>query len=391
MSLAQPAGWRIQTSRFVRRRRRGISGRLRRVILSRPVDDHWADRLDRVELRLAGLLKRVELRLRPRGAVSTPPPPRTGPIAPVHEPLVLLAQMGRSGGTLLLRLFDGHPECRVVPHELGPLLPARDLRPAVDRAARVLTPRTVHDWHRLGMQVGKKRLTGERKHTNAFDLHPELLADIYAEVVRASRPRSDRETLDAYFTAYFNAWRHDGDDGVPHPSRWILGFEPGALVSEPRMRRFDANYPDGRVLCILRDPWSWFASARRWSPRFAHPGVALRRWIAATDAALAYGAARPGRIRLIAFDDLVLDTQGTMTGVADFLEIGFEEVLLSPTFDGLPVDHNSSFDGGGGGVSAAPATDRRDALSEEETELVGSIAAATWERARTVLAEEGAR
>ena len=31
-------------------------------------------------------------------------------VVPVREPLVLISQIQRSGGTLLSQLFDGHPE-----------------------------------------------------------------------------------------------------------------------------------------------------------------------------------------------------------------------------------------------------------------------------------------
>ena len=36
----------------------------------------------------------------------------------VREPLVLISQIPRSGGTLLSQLFDGHPECHAHPGEL---------------------------------------------------------------------------------------------------------------------------------------------------------------------------------------------------------------------------------------------------------------------------------
>jgi hypothetical protein len=383
-----------QAARLVRRSRRAVSRRVRRVVQSLPVDDRRALVLDALDRRLARLLKRVERVLAPPGAGAPPPPARaTAAIEPVHEPLVLIGQVGRSGGTLLLRLFDGHPACRVVPHELGEMLPERPLRRDVERAARMLTPSSVYDWHELGMRVGKKRLTGPREHRHAFELHPDLLADLYAEVVRVSRPQGDRETLDAYFTAYFNAWRRDdGGTEAARPASWIVGFEPGAIASAGRMRRFDENYPDGRLISVLRDPWSWFASARRWSARFAHPGVALRRWCDSVEATLAYRAALPGRIHLIGFDELLLDTRGAMDGLAAFLEIEFDDALLTPSFKDLPVDDNSSFGRGGGGVSQDPATRRRDALSREEADLVESLAGPTWRRARAVLdAPAGAR
>ena len=45
-------------------------------------------------------------------------PQRLEHLVPVTDPLVLVSQIQRSGGTLLSQLFDGHPECHAHPHEL---------------------------------------------------------------------------------------------------------------------------------------------------------------------------------------------------------------------------------------------------------------------------------
>ena len=44
--------------------------------------------------------------------------PRRANVVPVDQPLALICQAQRSGGTLLARLFDGHPQCHVHPYEL---------------------------------------------------------------------------------------------------------------------------------------------------------------------------------------------------------------------------------------------------------------------------------
>ena len=43
---------------------------------------------------------------------------RSNHLVPVREPLVLISQIQRSGGTLLSQLFDGHPELHAHPSEL---------------------------------------------------------------------------------------------------------------------------------------------------------------------------------------------------------------------------------------------------------------------------------
>ena len=36
----------------------------------------------------------------------------------VHQPLILISEVQRSGGTLLSQLFDGHPQCFSHPEEI---------------------------------------------------------------------------------------------------------------------------------------------------------------------------------------------------------------------------------------------------------------------------------
>src|SRR5437899_10673014 len=40
-------------------------------------------------------------------------------LIPVDRPIVLITQVPRSGGSLLMRLFDGHPECHTMAHEFS--------------------------------------------------------------------------------------------------------------------------------------------------------------------------------------------------------------------------------------------------------------------------------
>ena len=55
-------------------------------------------------------------------------------LVPVREPLVLVSQIQRSGGTLLSQLFDGHPEVHAHPHELKIGYPREANWPSIDVA-----------------------------------------------------------------------------------------------------------------------------------------------------------------------------------------------------------------------------------------------------------------
>lgn len=300
-------------------------------------------------------------------------------------PLVLAGQIGRSGGTLMLRLLDAHPACLVIPHELGRMLPVRSLPRDPDEAFARLTPNVLGVWHRGGVNIGKPSLSGQdRKHTRPFDLQPALFRRLFVEAMRRDPPSSDRDVLNRYFTAYFAAWTNGPD---PSGRVWIVGFEPSAVEKDGRMECFDANYPDGRVLVTLRDPWSWMVSARLWSFRFEQREVAIRSWLRSTRAAIARTRLRPDDTLLLRFDDLVLRTDSVMQQISAFLDMPFDQVLLAPTLNGEGADSNSSFPGvGPTGLSASPAVERRKMLSTSEEQWVTQHAGALWEEALASIA-----
>ena len=369
---------RHRTARRVRRLRRSSVAALWRRSAAHPPGDRWAFRYETVARRLTRVLKKVERVVLPPASLRQDDVPSSAVSRDVRveQPMLLIAQMGRSGGTLLMRLFDAHPQCWVVPHELSTLLPDHDL-PLTAAAYDQLTPRSLYQWRKRGVRIGKGSLSGPREHVRAFEMSPSHARALFAERVESHPPHGERELLDDYFSAYFSAWANGPE---PRDPRWLVGFEPGAIGDEARMRRFDANYPDGRVVSCVRDPWSWFVSARRWSLRFAHPDVALARWRRAAEQALSYRERSPERIHVILFDDLILRTRETMGGVAAFLGIDFDESLVVPTLGGEPADDNSSFAENANGVNDAPATKRRELLTEEETAVVEERAGDTWRR-----------
>jgi hypothetical protein len=358
-------------ARRVRRLRSRSVNALRRRVASRPPGDAWAFRLEFAARRVARALKRVEHALQPAPVAESLTVSTAGIArARVEQPLVLITQMARSGGTLLLHLLDGHPGCLVVPHELGTMLPDDALPRDPEKAFDLLTPLVLRKWR-------------ARAPVPSFDVSPDLVRALFAESFVPTPPATDRAVLDAYLSAYFGAWqgRQEGD----RAARWVVGFEPGAIANAGRMERFATNYPDGRVISVLRDPWTWYASARRWGRRFAHVDVALSRWTVTIEQALAHHERRPEWIALVAFDDLVLRPGDVLGCLCAFLELPFDDSLLAPTLNGEPVGANSSFGTLGGSISTDPVLDRRAQLPEEMVAVIEDRAGGTWQRALDVL------
>ncbi len=306
---------------------------------------------------------------------------RLAHLVPVDQPLVLITQLGRSGGSLLMRLFDGHPQCHAVPHELGRMCSGlkHDFDDA-ESAWQALTPRQQKQRFAVGYRQTKPRLHGDREKF-AFLLPPELQRAIFdAQLENAAKP-GKRRLVDAYMTSYFNAWLDNRNLHARLPKRWVTGFEPGAVMSVPLRRGYRGVYPDGRVISIIRDPLGWYASARRWRGRTWGDRVeAMDEWTRAAEATFAWRDELGDRFLVLTFADLVGHTETTMRHVAAWLGIEFVPELVEPTFNGLPIRANSSFsDAASEGISSAPL-ERGEELDEDDAAYVRSRGAELYER-----------
>ena len=112
-----------------------------------------------------------------------------------------------------------------------------------------------------------------------FTLQPDLQREIYDTCTAALSEARTRDLVNCFFTSYFNAWREYRNVGTAR-KRWVVAFEPGIARSLRRRRALGALYPDGKVVSVVRDPWSWYASARRWEPRWAGREQAVDHWCA---------------------------------------------------------------------------------------------------------------
>lgn len=292
----------------------------------------------------------------------------------VDQPLILISQAQRSGGSLLNQLFDGHPSVHGHPHELKPGGKPSDQWPVIELNAG---PKR---WWRELVEAQADRMLREgyrkdaRKHVQyegeIGDSHPFLFAPSFQQrlffaLVEESPPRSPREVLDRYMTSYFNAWL-DYQSLHGRPKRWVVAFRPRMGWGESR-RRFLADYADGQLVSSVRDPKAWYASAARFAPgRFASVDDALDLWRHGARELIAAAGEAPDRVHVVRFEDVVGQTEGTMRALCERLDIAFHPTLVEPTFNGILTRANSSFRVASTGVLPGVLDTWRDSVSDAD-------------------------
>jgi len=302
--------------------------------------------------------------------------PRRENVVPVDQPLVLISQAQRSGGTLLTRLFDGHPQCHAHPHELH----IGDRRPhvwpslALDEDPEAWFAKMEEE--RLGLMFEKGRRViplkspGKRPEAShyPFLLPPAFQRQIFLqEIERRSPITSERQILDAYMTSLFNAWLDNQNLRGPE-KRWVAAFSPRRAWGEGREKLFEL-YPDGRLISILRDPLSWFTSAQGRDPE-ADPEALLGLWKRSAQEMIEAKDRYGDRVFILRFDELVRQTDKTMRALARFLGIDYDPVLATPTFNGYPVGANSSYEVHTTGVLTDPVERHKELLSDEQRKRI---------------------
>jgi Sulfotransferase family len=292
-------------------------------------------------------------------------------IVRVDQPLLLISQAQRSGGTLLLRLLDGHPECNVVPFQLRGLDAAAKRRPRdLDEAWQAFYDLKLAARYEAGHRQRKHDVLRDEE-TFPFELQPELQRAIF-DACAGGREPTPRNLFDCYFTSYFNAWLDYVNLRIGE-KRWVVGFEPGVAGSLSRRTAIRNVYPDGLVVSIVRDPWSWYASARRWEPRWAEREAALDHWCHVAGGTLKWrrqhGKQRR-QVRIVTFENLLTETEKTMRRIAGWIGIEFRPELTRPTFNGRPIRANTSFSDVQAEVSTAPLDRARNELSADDVDYI---------------------
>ncbi len=290
----------------------------------------------------------------------------------IDKPLVFVSEVQRSGGTLMGRLLDGHPQLYAHPHELWIGRPNKEHWPKLDLTA---TPRQWFASLREDrvLYQAETGIGGPKKGDHLpFLFSQNLQEEIFLKVVAEKKPVTQRQILDCYITSYFNAWLdYQGLHRDPANVKYWSVFTARMAVDAEQCARYFADYPDGYLLSVIRDPLSWYASARsHWPEEYGEIKSAIDLWLTATKACIRNIKNYPGRVVLLDFHQLISNTEGTMRRVCERIRLDYSPSLTRPTFNELPIRSNSSFDQEAAGQIMQSVKRRGDELSAEDTAYI---------------------
>lgn len=292
-------------------------------------------------------------------------------------PAVVITGGRRCGTYLLYRLLDGHPALFNSFSEVYLLEYVHRLR-AVPRqcfinyyfrAATAEVFDTVYERELLPLFRGEIR--SEVGAAVAEHFCVELDEDALRHEVEARRCRVPRDVA-GIWDSWFGALQ-----AVICPAQ---GLRP-ALIKSPdygASAHGAASFlPTFKIIFIVRHPFFALTSLRKYRSNQPH------RWDLTTTRILEeignyaglhrtirqLQAQVPQQVAVVRYEDLVLETEQTLRGIARFLQIPFVDVLLSPTFNGQEWYGDSSFERHSG-VSRSPLDPGRLLLTEAEMDMV---------------------
>jgi hypothetical protein len=209
---------------------------------------------------------------------------------------IFIAGLERSGTSLLYALMASHPNIamtrrtnlwRYFADRYGDLGEVDNVDACLDKMSRY--KRIV----KLDVDFGRLRedfLDGERSYARLFGLLEEQVA------ARAGKPR----------------W---GDK---------------SLNIEQYTERLMAGYPGARVLHMIRDPRDRYASVlARWKRRRGDVGAGTAAWLWSARLAIRNQTAYPGQYRIVRYEDLAADPEGSVASICSFIDEPYEPTMLT--------------------------------------------------------------
>ena len=252
---------------------------------------------------------------------------------------IMIAQIQRSGGTLLTQLFDGHDQLAVHPAEIKIAEPKADWSKKKNyilahHSGKIRVAYLNKSYTKPGPKSKKQTLIDGVPFE--FDMHTQKF--IFNHLKGKNVFQRFNNYMKSFFLS-FDSYKQDLNN-----KKYFVGFISDLLNNKFSVEEFLINFEDGYLITIIRNPTNWLASAIRHSRKFSNPSLALKYWKTNCLNSINYKKKFEHRLIIIDFDDLIAETERTMKKLCLILNIEYKNKLTLPTFNNFVLKSNSSFE-----------------------------------------------
>ncbi|MGD8625549.1 MAG: sulfotransferase [Anaerolineae bacterium] len=254
---------------------------------------------------------------------------------------VFICGLHRSGTTLVRDMLDGHPQLGVLPSEGSFLtslqsrmerLPPAERLPFLGREwlYRLVNPSNQAPFWLLGQAGGRQ---------SPYLLFARLLLAWWSELQTGAVADLLLRPLVSVALAYISALRHGRVDA--HLRYWT----EKTPTNEFHLHQLWVDFPEAKVIHVLRDPLSIYASRKQLDRQVFGAFRSRRRLLRdlARSFEIAVEHSYDPRYHLVRYEQLVQNPAPVMERLAIFLDIEHHDSLLRPTLVSMPSFANSSF------------------------------------------------
>jgi hypothetical protein len=288
--------------------------------------------------------------------------------------LFMISAMYENGGNTTHRFLDGHPKLHVYPFE-SQLGNARcvdflsSLYPFKYRYPDFPMGHSAGDYYEMFFDEEYKLVARNRKVSKFrdadFQIDEKLRKKVFIEILE-KHAMTRGNIVAAFFEATFKSWtnlKKSGSETAYVGYSPVIGFDGDKIL---------ADFPQGHVIHVVRNPWSGFADTiKRPFPLSAERYAWT--WAMMQHHALVYANKAPDRFHILRFEDLVADRKSTMEKLANKLGIGWDDALLEPSWNGQKMQSVYPW-----GTIRTPTTEANIAtmneLNSEQKAVIKSIA-----------------
>jgi hypothetical protein len=238
-------------------------------------------------------------------------------------PLLVVSGLQRSGTTMVTQLLRNHPQILSYYAELHIGRPNKyhwphlvDAKNSLERF-KLLIPRN----------LAQKFLNVNSHENFMFDF--ARFKKIFLLLDENNNNGNQREILNHFFTAYFNAYLNCNHSNYYDKYKYIVASIPGLTLFESSIDNFVKDYPDGKIIVMVRDPLIWWNSARRHSDNLKIKG--LKRYELSLNNTMELYDRHPDKIIVVSYDQLIKNSEESIKLILNSLQLESSEIAHMPS------------------------------------------------------------